>query len=100
MRDFQIPRGTQPQVTEAFRQVRQIIRDLQIPLLKDKVSLQGITDGGSALFMENGTLYRYTKVGRKLYREIVTDREQRQQTPQEAVAAAREPDIVYLSRLT
>lgn len=73
MRDFVNPRDTQPSVTEAFRQIRLILKDLDFPLLKKKSSIKGITEGTSAYIFEDGQLCRYTKMRGELYKECIDD---------------------------
>ena len=89
MRDFVNPRDTQPSVTEAFRQIRLILKDLDFPLLSKKSSVKGITEGTSAYFFEGSTLCRYTKMKGKLYKETIGDLD----APVETEA----PEIFYSS---
>lgn len=71
MRDFVVPADTQESVARTFRQIHLMLRELNVPLLNDFRSVQGIAEGTSAYFMEGNTLYRYTKIGNKLHKEKV-----------------------------
>lgn len=73
MHDVVIPHNVQLEVYEALRQIRLMVKDTQSPILKDKKSLNGITEGTSAFFVDKNTLYRYTKINGKLIREDVSD---------------------------
>lgn len=73
MRNFPIPKNTPRGVSEAFRQIRLVLQDLDAPLLSKKSSVTGITEGTSAYFLEGKTLCRYTKMKGKLYKETIGD---------------------------
>lgn len=71
MRDFVNPHNVQPEVAETFRQIRLILKQAQIPILNDKKSIRSIAEETSAYHLEDGCLYRYTKIRGKLYKEKV-----------------------------
>ena len=71
MRDFALPRDTQPSVVNALRQIQLRLENLGVPLLKDRKSLLGLAEGTSAYFIDGATLYRYTKIGGELFKEPV-----------------------------
>ena len=71
-RDVVVPQDVQPSIYEALRQMRLMIKDTQTPILRDKKSLIGIAEGTSAFFIDENTLYRYTKINGKLIREDVS----------------------------
>lgn len=72
MRDFVNPRNVQPEVADAFQQIRLILQNTQIPLLNDKRSIRSIREETSAYHVDSdGCLYRWTKIRGKLYKEKV-----------------------------
>lgn len=73
MRNFVVPKNTPRGVSEALRQIRLALQDLDAPLLSKKSSITGITEGTSAYFLDGKTLCRYTKVKSKLYKECIGD---------------------------
>jgi len=73
MRNVVIPHNVPSDVQRAFQQVNLALRELCIPLLTKESSLSGIAEGTRAHFMEGDKLYRYTKVGGKLFKEEVSE---------------------------
>ena len=71
MKDFVVPHDVQPSLIEVLRIIRQNLKDMEVPLLKDMRSVKGIQEGTSAFHVEEGKLYRYTKVDKKLFKEAV-----------------------------
>lgn len=73
MRHIPIPRDVSSDTQRAIQQINLALQQLDIPLLTKKSSLSGIAEGTRAHFMEGGTLYRYTKINGKLYKEEVSE---------------------------
>ena len=73
MRDFVYPRNVQPGIGEAFRQIRLILKQVQIPVLTNRKSLMGIAEGTSAYYVERNSVFRYTKINGKLQKENVDE---------------------------
>ena len=73
MRDFVYPRNVQPGIGEAFRQIRLILKQVQIPVLTNRKSLIGIAEGTSAYYVEGKSIFRYTKINGKLQKENVDE---------------------------
>lgn len=71
MRHIPIPRDVSSDTQRAIQLIDLALRDLDIPLLHKRSSLSGISEGTSAYFLESDGLYRYTKIGGKLYKEKV-----------------------------
>lgn len=71
MRNVVIPHNVPSDVQRAFQQVNLALQELCVPLLNKESSISGIAEGTRAHFMEGTTLYRYTKIGGKLYKEKV-----------------------------
>lgn len=71
MRHITIPRDVSSDTQRAIQQINLALQHLDIPLLNDFKSVQGIAEGTSAYFLEGDALYRWTKMGGKLYKEKV-----------------------------
>lgn len=71
MRHIAIPRDVSSDTQRAIQQINLALQQLDIPLLKERSSLSGISEGTSAYFIESDGLYRWTKIRGKLYKEKV-----------------------------
>ena len=62
--------------TNLYNTLREIVErqeDSSIPILTSIQQVQSIRNGRSAYYVDGNILYRYTKVGTKLFRETVAD---------------------------
>lgn len=73
MRHIAIPRDVSSDTQRAIQQINLALQQLDIPLLNSMDSVRGIQEGSRAYFIENDTLYRYTKINGKLYKEEVSE---------------------------
>ena len=64
-----IPERTDTDTQQSLQAVDREMRNLGVPVLTDRRSLNGLTEGRRALYVDNGTLYTYTRCGGKLYRQ-------------------------------
>ena len=89
MRSFKVPNNSSS--ADALRQLKLALKELDVPLLTKKSSLNGIMNGTSAYIFEGKNLCRYTKMHGKLYRECIDT----QDTP--PTTTAGESEVFYSS---
>lgn len=71
--NFTIPANVQPEIREAFRQLEEHIRRLDVPVLRDMREVRGIDEGTSCYhYSVSGGVRRFTKINGKLYSETLS----------------------------
>ena len=66
-----LPANVQPEVRDAFQQVQEQLRKMEVPILKDMREVRGIPEGSSCYFVTVRTpgVRKFTKVNNALYYE-------------------------------
>lgn len=71
MHNINLPRDVTPDAQRTLRQIKQALEALNVPLLTKFSDVKSINPGTSAYYESDGNLYRYTKIGRKLHKELI-----------------------------
>lgn len=69
MQDFTIPKNIQPELQDVFQKVRQMLRNMQVPMLRDMQSVRLIPDGSRAYLLTNSGVQHFVKHNGRLYVE-------------------------------
>ena len=69
MQDFTIPKNIQPELQDVLQKIRRILRNTQVPMLRDIQSVRSIPEGSRAYLLTNSSVQHFVKHNGRLYVE-------------------------------
>ena len=69
MQDFTIPKNIQPELQDVFQKIRRILRNTQVPMLRDIQSVRSIPEGSRAYLVTDSGVQHFVKHNGRLYVE-------------------------------